>query len=72
MYLDALKRSALYIGLFWNEYGEWTIDEFERAREWGIDRHIYVKDIDSARRDRALRAFLEAQSDVIGVSHPSG
>lgn len=70
VYLDALKRSALYIGLFWNEYGEWTIDEFERASEWGIDRHIYVKDIDSARRDPRLRAFLEAQSDVIAGITP--
>jgi hypothetical protein len=34
VYLNALKNSALYIGLFWNGYGEWTIDEFARATEW--------------------------------------
>lgn len=65
VYLDALKQSALYVGLFWNEYGEWTIDEFERASEWAIDRHIYVKDVEPERRDPRLTAFLEAQSDVI-------
>lgn len=65
VYLDALRQSALYIGLFWNEYGEWTVDEFERASEWGIDRHIYVKDVDSGKRDPRLTAFLNAQSDVI-------
>lgn len=70
VYLDALKQSALYIGLFWNEYGEWTIDEFERATEWAIDRHIYVKDVDSARRDPRLIAFLEAQSDVLAGITP--
>ena len=70
VYLDALKRSALYIGLFWNELGEWTLDEFERATEWGIDRHIYVKNVASDRRDPRLQAFLDAQSDVISGITP--
>jgi tetratricopeptide (TPR) repeat protein len=65
VYLDALKESALYIGLFWNEYGEWTIDEFERATEWSIDRHIYVKDVDRDQRDVRLDVFLQDQSDVV-------
>lgn len=70
VYLDALKRSALYIGLFWNDYGEWTIDEFKRASEWAIDRHIYVKDVDADKRDPALQAFLDEQSDVISGITP--
>jgi tetratricopeptide (TPR) repeat protein len=65
VYLDALKESALYIGVFWNEYGEWTIDEFERATEWSIDRHIYVKDVARDQRDARLSAFLQEQSDVV-------
>ncbi len=65
VYLDALKESALYIGLFWNEYGEWTIDEFQRATEWSIDRHIYVKDVNREQRDERLAAFLQEQSDVM-------
>lgn len=65
VYLDALKHSALYIGLFWNEYGGWTIDEFERATDWSIDRHIYVKDVNRDQRDARLAAFLQEQSDVV-------
>ncbi|MBE0690594.1 MAG: DUF4062 domain-containing protein, partial [Anaerolineae bacterium] len=64
VYLEALQNSALYIGLFWNEFGEWTVDEFERATEWGIERHIYVKNVDSERRDPRLQAFLDKHSDV--------
>ena len=70
VYLDALKRSALYLGLFWNEYGEWTVDEFERATEWGIDRHIYVKNVDAGQRDPRLQAFLDEQSNVIAGITP--
>lgn len=65
VYLDALRNASLYIGIFWNEYGEWTIDEFERASEWGIDRHIYVKNVDPEKRDPRLQEFLARQSDVI-------
>ena len=64
VYLDALHKSQLYIGLFWNEYGEWTIDEFEKAKEWGIDRHIYVKDVDTDKRQPRLKNFLEELGNV--------
>ena len=47
VYLDALKHSDLYLGLFWNDYGDWTIDEFHHATKWSIDRHIYVKNVDT-------------------------
>ncbi len=70
VYLDALKNSALYVGLFWNGYGEWTIDEFERATEWGIDRHLYVKNVGMEQRDEQLQAFLDEQSDVISGITP--
>ena len=64
IYLEALQNSALYIGLFWNEFGEWTIDEFERASEGGIERHIYVRNSDPHLRAPRLQAFLNKQSDV--------
>ncbi len=63
-YLKALERSVLYVGIFWNQYGEWTIDEFERATEWNIDRHIYIKNVESEKRDNRLTEFLEKQSVV--------
>lgn len=63
-YLQKLETAALYIGLFWNEYGEWTIDEFEQATQNHIDRHIYVKDVDSYKRSAKLNAFLKKHGDV--------
>src|SRR5688572_28738222 len=64
VYLEALERSDLYIGIFWQEYGEWTVDEFRRAAELGIPRHIYVKNVDARERDPRLTKFLEKESDV--------
>ncbi|HLO15169.1 MAG TPA: NB-ARC domain-containing protein, partial [Anaerolineales bacterium] len=92
VYLKALKSSALYIGLFWNEYSKprpgvraaikrfiglfwskyrepeqpnWTIDEFNRATEERIERHIYVKVVNRRKRDPRLQRFLDKQSKVI-------
>ncbi len=65
LYLDILKKSAVYIGVFWNQYGEWTIDEFNRATEWGIHRLIFVKDVDRNSRDERLVEFLNRNSNVI-------
>ena len=64
VYLDALEQSDLYLGIFWNGYGEYTIDEFERAGEIGIPRLVYVKNIDADKRDKRLDHFLEKESDV--------
>jgi tetratricopeptide (TPR) repeat protein len=64
VYLDALDQSDLYIGIFWNEFGEWTVDEFYRAGEQGITRHIYVKNLTPEQRDPRLIDFLKKQSDV--------
>ncbi|MCL4250158.1 MAG: tetratricopeptide repeat protein [Anaerolineae bacterium] len=64
VYLDALENSALYIGIFWNAYGEWTIDEFEHATRWGIDRHIYVKDVEVSQRDPRVTEFLNKWAGV--------
>ncbi len=64
VYLEALHNSALYIGLFWNEYGEWTIDEFERATAAGIERHIYIKKPTPEKQDKRIKDFIEKQSPV--------
>ncbi len=64
VFLESLYNSALYIGVFWNEYGEWTIDEFDRAGEHAIDRHVYVKNVEADKRDPRLTAFLEKHGHV--------
>jgi len=65
VYLNALRDSVLYIGLFWNQYGVWTIDEFDQATAWGIDRLVFIKDIDTQMRDARLSDFLNRNSDVL-------
>lgn len=64
VYLEALQNAVLYIGLFWNKYGEWTIDEFDNATKWGIDRHVYIKNVDTHLRDPRLQKFLDKHTEV--------
>ncbi|GIK64946.1 MAG: hypothetical protein BroJett018_27400 [Chloroflexota bacterium] len=65
VYLKILEQSGLYIGLFWKAYGEWTIDEFNKATAWHMDRLLFVKADADANRDPALQKFL---TDVAPVS----
>ena len=64
-YLQELADSDLYIGLFWNSYGEYTIDEFESARAANKDCLIYEKrEAIEGVRDPALQAFLNRLEKV--------
>lgn len=42
-FLDEIQRSDLFIGIFWNSYGQHTINEFEHARSLGKPCLIYEK-----------------------------
>lgn len=64
VYLKILEESALYIGLFWKAYGEWTIDEFRRATEWHIDRLLFVKSDERDNREDKLNQFLDEVAPV--------
>jgi hypothetical protein len=64
IYLQALQNSALYVGILWNEFGEWTVDELKKATEWGIERHLYIKDVDSHSRSPQLSQVLDAYNQV--------
>jgi tetratricopeptide (TPR) repeat protein len=57
-YLDELEHADLYLGVFWNAWGKYTIDEFEHARQWKKDCLVYEKRVDIERRDRELGDFL--------------
>lgn len=62
-YLSEIEASDLYIGIFWKGYGEYTIEEFEYARELGIPMLVYEKraDLDGdIHRDERLQAFLDS------------
>lgn len=64
VYLEQLKQCSLYIGLFWKELGDWTKDEFEQATKGYLERHLYVKDVDTKLRSSGLKKFLKEQSSV--------
>ena len=58
-YLKEVKACDIYIGLFWLGYGQYTIEEYEHARELDKPCLVYDKHVDIERRDQALRQFLE-------------
>src|SRR6516164_4737628 len=59
-YRQQIDDSDLYIGVFWRNYGDYTIDEFNYAKEKHKDCLVYEKrtDIDG-QRDPKLQEFLD-------------
>jgi eukaryotic-like serine/threonine-protein kinase len=59
-YRQEINDSDLYIGVFWRDYGAYTIDEFNYAKEKNKDCLVYEKrkDIDG-QRDPNLQEFLD-------------
>ena len=74
LYLDEVRRSELYVGLFGNEYGgiedaeglSASEREFNLASETGRYRLIYVKGTSDDARHPKMRAFVvKAQAGLI-------
>jgi len=73
VYLKAVDESAVYLGIFGDEYGpegetgkSATELEFDRATENGITRLIYVKgSSDDQRHPRMLDLIKRAQTDLV-------
>ena len=73
LYLDEVGRCDLYVGLFGNEYGTEdeeglspTEREFDRAREVGTHRLIFVKGAETCARHPKMRALIgKAQAGLI-------
>lgn len=65
-YLEGLRQSSLYIGMFARTYGEYTVDEFYQAARLGIDRHVYLRDTpeDTGSRQARLKEFLNQETGV--------
>jgi predicted NACHT family NTPase len=55
--LSAVDTADVYIGLFWQQYGSVTVEEFRRARQVKKPCLIYIRERD-AKRDSALDEFL--------------
>ena len=71
MYLDEVARTDIYLGLFANEYG-WEDDdglspthrEFNAATENGVERLIYVVELDGDRHPK-MKALINEASDQL-------
>ena len=68
-YFEEVAACDIYIGLFWLGYGEYTIEEYEKARSLHKPCLIYERHIDVEQRDPRLTTFLE---DMQHVTDPSG
>ena len=58
-YLRELEDADLYLAIFWQGYGDYTIGEFEHARSLKKDCLVYEKHAAIAERDSQLDTFLE-------------
>ena len=73
LYLDEVKQSDLYVGLFGNDYGSEDADgispterEFDQATNSGIHRLIFVKGRNDSDRDSKMQALINrAESGLI-------
>src|SRR6266566_8077335 len=58
--LNEVEASDIYVGLFWEKYGEVTIQEYRYARELDKPCFVYIRDKNS-QRDKELSDFLKAE-----------
>ncbi len=63
-FVQELKTSHLYVGVFWNKYGPYTIQEFELAKELGIPRLVFEKSSVPEAQDPKLQEFLNTYNKV--------
>ena len=63
-YLEEVASCDIYIGLFWQGYGQYTIEEFEKARALHKPCLVYEKQVDLEQRDPQLTTFLRSIQQV--------
>ena len=68
-YLKEVEACDIYIGLFWQGYGPYTIEEYEHARKHKKPCLVYEKYVDVDKRDPKLQAFLDT---IQQVKNPQG
>src|SRR6266568_7994504 len=68
-YLEEVASCDIYIGLFWQGYGQYTIEEFEKARFLHKPCLVYEKHVAMEQRDPQLTTFLRS---IQHVTDPRG
>jgi len=56
--VSEVEAADIYVGLFWEKYGEVTVREYRHARTLGKECFVYIRDKD-IQREKALEDFLE-------------
>jgi len=56
--LSEVEAADIYVGLFWEKYGEVTVQEYRHARALDKPCFVYIRDKD-IQREKALEDFLE-------------
>ena len=57
-YLKEIKNSDVYIGIFWKNYSEPTVEEYREAIRLGKEILLYVKKEENELRNNNLKEFL--------------
>src|SRR5947199_3147695 len=57
-YLTEVEECDIYLGLFWLNYGQYTIEEFEHARQLHKPCLVYEKYVNVEQRNPKLATFL--------------
>jgi hypothetical protein len=68
-FLQEVAKCDIYLGLFWLNYGPYTIEEYEYARTCNKPCLVYKKQVDTEKRDPQLTDFLKKIEDV---NNPKG
>lgn len=63
--LREVEAADIYVGLFWQSYGEVTVQEYRHARALGKPAFVYVRDRDCT-RDTELQDFLTREVYDLG------
>jgi predicted NACHT family NTPase len=58
--LSEVETADIYVGLFWQKYGEVTVQEYRHARALDKPCFVYIRDKD-IQREKALEDFLESE-----------
>ena len=58
--LSEVEATDIYVGLFWQKYGEVTVQEYRHARALDKPCFVYIRDKD-IQREKALEDFLESE-----------
>ncbi|MFQ5856202.1 MAG: DUF4062 domain-containing protein [Anaerolineae bacterium] len=58
--LHEVEAADIYVGLFWEKYGEVTVQEYRHARALGKPCFVYIRDKD-IQREKALEDFLQVE-----------